>query len=194
MFCLSPLNWYWLQLGHGGQIPQSHRQKDSRRNGTKQEKIFIEGCQKHGGLSLKKAEELWQLFDPFKGYGFNKAHAASYAKVAYQTAYMKANYPTEFMAAVLTTDSGEVEKIAETIGECVRMKLPVLPPDVNESLGDFTVVSVKDKDKETEGIRFGLYTIKNLGKEIANAIIEERLPTTDINLFPTFLTASSTKT
>ena len=95
---------------------------------AKQEKIFIEGCQKHGGLSLQKAEELWQLFDPFKGYGFNKAHAASYAKVAYQTAYMKANYPAEFMAAVLTADSGEVEKIAETIGECVRMKLPVLPP------------------------------------------------------------------
>ena len=139
---------------------------------AKQEKIFIEGCQKHGGLSLKKAEELWQLFDPFKGYGFNKAHAASYAKVAYQTAYMKANYPAEFMAAVLTADAGEVEKISETIGECVRMKLPVLPPDVNESFGDFTVVEIGVK--ETEGIRFGLYTIKNLGKEIADAVIEER--------------------
>ena len=112
---------------------------------AKQEKIFIEGCQKHGGLSLKKAEELWQLFDPFKGYGFNKAHAASYGKVAYQTAYMKANYPAEFMAAVLTADAGEVEKIAEAIGECSRMKLPVLPPDVNESLGDFAVVEIKRK-------------------------------------------------
>ncbi|KKT21397.1 MAG: polymerase III, alpha subunit protein [Parcubacteria group bacterium GW2011_GWB1_43_8] len=144
---------------------------------AKQEKIFIEGCQKHGGLSLQKAEELWQLFDPFKGYGFNKAHAASYAKVAYQTAYMKANYPAEFMAAVLTADAGEVEKIAETIGECVRMKLPVLPPDVNESLGDFTVIKTRLPDgqvKEEEGIRFGLYTIKNLGKEIADAVIEER--------------------
>ncbi len=146
---------------------------------AKQEKIFIEGCQKHGELSLQKAEELWQLFDPFKGYGFNKAHAASYAKVAYQTAYMKANYPAEFMAAVLTADAGEVEKIAETIGECVRMKLPVLPPNVNESLGDFTVAGagVKETNFETpskESIRFGLYTIKNLGKEIADAVIEER--------------------
>src|SRR3989339_474977 len=126
---------------------------------AKQEKIFIEGCQKHGGLSLQKAEELWQLFDPFKGYGFNKAHAASYAKVAYQTAYMKANYPAEFMAAALTADAGGVGKIAETIGECVRMKLPVLPPGVNESFGDFTVVEVKEKNTETpskEGIRFGL--------------------------------------
>ena len=157
---------------------------------AKQEKIFIEGCQKHGGLSLKKAEELWQLFDPFKGYGFNKAHAASYGKVAYQTAYMKANYPAEFMAAVLTADAGEVEKIAEAISECVRMKLPVLPPDVNESMGDFTVVEIKEKNNEIpskEGIRFGLYTIKNLGKEIADAIIEERLVKGRYKSFSDFL-------
>jgi len=157
---------------------------------AKQEKIFIEGCQKHGGLSSQKAEELWQLFDPFKNYAFNKAHAASYAKVAYQTAYMKANYPAEFMAAVLTADAGEVEKIAETIGECVRMKLPVLPPDVNESFGNFTVISVKEKKDETplkEGIRFGLYTIKNLGKEIAEAVINERLAKGRYKSFADFL-------
>ena len=157
---------------------------------AKQEKIFIEGCQKHGGLSLKKAEELWQLFDPFKGYGFNKAHAASYGKVAYQTAYMKANYPAEFMAAVLTADAGEVEKIAEAIGECSRMKLPVLPPDVNESLGDFAVVEIKEKNNEIpsrESIRFGLYTVKNLGKEIADAIIEERLIKGKYKSFSDFL-------
>jgi len=157
---------------------------------AKQEKIFIEGCQKHGGLSPQKAEELWQLFDPFKGYGFNKAHAASYAKVAYQTAYMKANYPAEFMAAVLTADAGEVEKIAEAIGECVRMKLPVLPPDVNESFGDFTVIQARLPDgqvKESEGIRFGLYTIKNLGKEIAEAIINERLAKGRYKSFADFL-------
>ena len=146
---------------------------------AKQEKIFVEGCQKYGGLSPQKAEELWQLFDPFKGYGFNKAHAASYAKVAYQTAYMKANYPAEFMAAVLTADAGETEKIAETIGECVRMKLPVLPPDVNESFGDFTVAG--------ENIRFGLYTIKNLGKEIAEAIIGERTTNGRYKSFSDFL-------
>ena len=183
---------------------------------AKQEKIFIEGCQKHGGLSPQKAEELWRLFDPFKSYAFNKAHAASYAKVTYQTAYMKANYPAEFMAAVLTADAGEVEKIAETIGECVRMKLPVLPPDVNESFGDFTVVGtgVKETNFENprrgrptesarlglrdfqnlvsetpskEGIRFGLYTIKNLGKEIAEAIINERLAKGRYKSFADFL-------
>jgi len=186
---------------------------------AKQEKIFIEGCQKFGGVSQKKAEELWQLFDPFKGYGFNKAHAASYGMVAYQTAYMKANYPAEFMAAVLTADAGEVEKIAETIGECLRMKLPVLPPDINESLGDFSVVELDDSGTDfgkslspkledslgrphlgfsksvpesssrltKEGIRFGLYTIKNLGEEIANAIIEERKAGGKFKSFSDFL-------
>lgn len=137
---------------------------------AKQEKIFIEGCQKYGNLPPEKAQELWKLFDPFKGYGFNKAHAASYAKVAYQTAYMKANYPAEFMTAVLTADAGDAEKIAAAINECKRMKIPVLPPDINESFGDFTVVDIDSK----KGIRFGLYTIKNLGIEIADAIIKER--------------------
>lgn len=133
---------------------------------AKQEKIFIEGCQKYGSLPPEKAEELWKLFDPFKGYGFNKAHAASYAVVSYQTAYMKANYPVEFMAAVLTADAGDTEKIATSVHECRKMGINVLPPNINESFGDFTVIK---KD-----IRFGLYSIKNLGVEIAYAVIEER--------------------
>jgi len=133
---------------------------------AKQEKIFIEGCEKYGNLPLEKAQALWKLFDPFKGYGFNKAHAASYAKVSYQTAYMKANYPAEFMTAVLTADAGDTEKIAAAINECKRIKIPVLPPDINESFGDFTVIE--------KAIRFGLYTIKNLGVEIADAVIKER--------------------
>ncbi|HDO23810.1 MAG TPA: DNA polymerase III subunit alpha, partial [bacterium] len=151
---------------------------------AKEEKTFIEGCQKHGGVTLKKAEELWKLFDPFKGYGFNKAHAASYAQIAYQTAYLKANYLAEFMTAVLTADAGDTEKIAASINECKRMKISVLPPDINESFGDFTVVSFpevlsrepmgKTSGNSGNAIRFGLYSIKNLGTEIANAIIEER--------------------
>ena len=146
---------------------------------ARQEKTFIEGCQRHGGLTQKKAEELWQLFDPFKGYGFNRAHAASYGKVAYQTAYMKANYPAEFMTAVLTSDSGDTDKISTAIAECKKIGIPVLPPDINESFGDFTAVAIKDGSlSDNKGssfaIRFGLFTIKNLGAEIADAIIEER--------------------
>jgi len=137
---------------------------------ARQHIIFVEGCQKHGGMTRKQAEKTWRLFEPFQGYGFNKAHAASYGKVAYQTSYMKANYPTEYMAAVLTADAGDVEKISEGITECVRLGIPVLPPDVNESFGDFTIIKNKSGDK----IRFGLHSIKNLGTEIANAIIAER--------------------
>lgn len=134
---------------------------------AKQEKVFIQGCQTHGGLTKKKAEELWKLFDPFKGYGFNKAHAASYAVVAYQTAYMKAHFPAEFMTAILSAESGDNEKVAEVITACRQMGIEVLPPNVNESLLNFTYVN----DKQ---IRFGLLAIKNLGADIINFIIEER--------------------
>lgn len=122
------------------------------------------------GLTEKKAQELWHLIEPFAAYGFNKAHAASYGRLAYQTAYMKANYPIEYMTAILTAESGDTEKISEIITESKRMKLPILPPDINASFGDFTIIDVAGSQE----IRFGLYTIKNLGTDIANAIIDER--------------------
>jgi len=118
------------------------------------------------GTTKDKANKIWELIEPFAAYGFNKAHAASYGKVAYQTAYMKANFPTEYMAAVLTADSGDVDKISESIIELKRMKIPVLPPNINESFGDFTVVG--------ESIRFGLSSIKNFGEGIGDFIIAER--------------------
>ncbi len=132
---------------------------------------LTEGLVKNG-MSLQKAEELWKLIEPFAAYGFNKAHAASYGRVAYQTAYMKANYPSVYMASILTAEAGDVEKIAEIISECKRMHIEVLPPDVNESFGPFSVVP--EKDGEPEKIRFGLYSIKNFGEGVAEAIIEER--------------------
>ncbi len=131
---------------------------------------FIDGCIKHSNWSQKKATEIWKWIEPFAAYGFNKAHSVSYGRVAYQTAYMKANYPIEYMTAILTAESGDVEKIAEIIKECSRMKIPVLPPNVNESFGGFTVIRENNKEE----IRFGLYTIKNLGTDISDAIIEER--------------------
>jgi DNA polymerase-3 subunit alpha len=135
-----------------------------------QKEKLKEGLLKNG-MSKEKADELWALIEPFAAYGFNKAHAASYGRVAYQTAYMKANFPATYMSAVLTADAGDVEKIAEFIGDCKRMNIPVLPPNINESFQDFTVVKgAGDPDK----IRFGLTTIKNFGEGIANTIIEER--------------------
>lgn len=143
-----------------------------------------EGLLKNG-MTQKKADELWALIEPFAAYGFNKAHAASYGRVAYQTAYMKANFPSIYMSAVLTADSGDVEKIAEIITECKRMHISVLPPSVNESFAGFTVVKGEktnnsqpttdnEKNIPKDKIRFGLTTIKNFGEGIANAIIEER--------------------
>lgn len=135
------------------------------------------------GLTEKKAQQLWSLIEPFAAYGFNKAHAASYGRVAYQTSYMKANFPAAYMTAVLTAESGDVEMIAEIIGECKRMNVPILPPSINESFGGFTVVredgTTFDKPELSgpsgkEKIRFGLYTIKNFGQGIADAIVEER--------------------
>jgi DNA polymerase-3 subunit alpha len=139
---------------------------------------LLEGLVKNG-MTETKAQELWKLIEPFASYGFNKAHAASYGKVAYQTAYMKANFPAIYMSAVLTADSGDVEKIAEIIAECKRMNIPVLAPNINESFEGFTAVSNRGGIGKgiTEGgdkIRFGLTTIKNFGEGIATSIIEER--------------------
>ncbi len=137
-----------------------------------QKEKLLTGFKEHG-LNEKKANELWKLIEPFAAYGFNKAHAASYGRVAYQTAYMKANYPVEYMCAILTAESGDVDKISEIIEESKRMGITVLPPDVNASFGGFTVVNGSNHETNRT-IRFGLYTIKNLGVDIADAIIAER--------------------
>lgn len=139
---------------------------------AKQHEIFVQGCQSHSGISKEKAEEIWNLFEPFQGYGFNKAHAACYGRVSYQTAYMKANFPAEYMCAVLTAESGDTERVAEIIAECQKMEIPVLAPEINQSFKDFTVI--KGSNEKEDKIRFGLLTIKNLGEGVADSIISER--------------------
>lgn len=138
------------------------------------------------GMSESKATELWALIEPFAAYGFNKAHAASYGRVAYQTSYMKANFPAEYMTAVLTAESGDIDKVSEIIAECKRMGFQVLPPDVNESYSAFTVVRDENKNV-TKKIRFGLGSIKNFGEEIGNVIIRERLDHGPFISFSNFL-------
>ncbi len=132
-----------------------------------QETKFIEGAIKNGA-SKKVAEELWQWILPFASYGFNKSHSAAYATIAYQTAYLKAHYPVEFMASVLTSERADVERIAFLIDECKKMNVEVLPPNINESLKNFTVVENKNQ------IRFGMLAIKNVGINIIDAVVEER--------------------
>jgi DNA polymerase-3 subunit alpha len=140
---------------------------------AEQKDHFINGAVEHSKWPKKKATELWNQIEPFAAYGFNKAHSASYGRVAYQTAYMKANFPVEYMTAIMTAESGDVEKVAEIVHECQKMNINVLPPNVNESFGGFTVI-VGSNQPEGRTIRFGLYTIKNLGTDIADSIIEER--------------------
>lgn len=124
------------------------------------------------GMTSERAERLWKLIEPFAAYGFNKAHAACYGRVAYQTAYMKANYPAVYMASVLTAESGNIDEVGDLISECKRMGIPVLPPSINESSGGFTVV--KEGKNPIERIRFGLYSVKNFGEGIADEILKER--------------------
>lgn len=135
-----------------------------------QREKLLKGFSEYGHLTPQKSEALWKLIEPFAAYGFNKAHAASYGKVAYQTAYMKANYPVEYMAALLTADAGDTESISILVAECERMKIPVLPPDINESGADFTVVGARH-----DAIRFGLSSIKNFGDGISESILTERI-------------------
>ena len=131
-----------------------------------QKEKFTKGCVA-GGMKKEAVQQLWEQIETFAAYGFNKAHAASYGNLAYKTAYMKANFPVDYMAAVLTADAGDVEKIAEVVAECKRMSISVLPPSVNESYGNFTVVDEKN-------IRFGLYSIKNFGTGVGDSIIAAR--------------------
>jgi DNA polymerase-3 subunit alpha len=133
---------------------------------AKQEAKFKEGCVKNG-TTAAMADRLWNLFTPFAAYGFNKAHAASYAVVAYQTAYMKANFPAEFMTALMTAEYGDLDTVADAVLECRSMGIEVLPPDVNSSEADFTYI-------DDAHIRFGLNAVKNLGEDTIATVIAER--------------------
>jgi DNA polymerase-3 subunit alpha len=126
---------------------------------------FIKGCVANG-VKQEVAEELFTLIQPFGGYGFNKAHAASYAVVAFYTAYLKGNYTAEFMAATMTTEAADAKKIANAIAECKRMNVEVLGPDINASGRGFSV--------ENGGVRFGLLAIKGIGDGPINEIVRAR--------------------
>ncbi len=128
---------------------------------------FVDGCFTHSGVSPQIAEAIWDVMVPFAAYGFNKAHAASYGMVAYWTAYMKAEYTVEFMTSLMTSESNNLIKIAEAIKECHEMGIEVLPPDVNKSYNSFTI----ENDKI---IRYGFASVKNLGSDVIDFMIQER--------------------
>ncbi len=139
---------------------------------AKQKDKFYKGCKEFGKVPEEKINRLWERIEPFAAYGFGKAHAASYAVVAYQTAYLKANFPVQYMTAILIAESGDIDKVPEVIYEAERMGVKVLPPDINESFKNFAMIP--SADGSPAHIRFGLNGIKNLGEHIAESIYRER--------------------
>ena len=127
---------------------------------------FMAGAEKNN-IPADKAEYVFDLMAKFAGYGFNKSHSAAYALIAYQTAFLKAHYPAQFMAALLSCDMNNTDKVVAYINECRDNEIEVLPPDINESFKDFTVID--------DRIRFGLAAVKNVGEAALDSIIEERL-------------------
>ncbi len=121
---------------------------------------------KDKGVDPEKAEKIFDLMEKFGRYGFNKAHSAAYAMIAFQTAYLKAHFPVEFMAAILTSEMNATEEVVKYIAECRDQGITILPPDINKSDMSFTVV---------EGaIRFGLAAVKNVGEGAIESILEVR--------------------
>ena len=143
------------------------KEKEYFINGKKDENgdVVIKGCIANG-ISKRAAEEIFENMVSFAQYAFNKSHAAAYAVVAYETAYLKRYYPVEFMAALITSVMGDPKQMPKYIRNCVDMGIEILPPSINESYKMFSV----EKGK----IRYGLMGIKNVGRGIAQAIIEAR--------------------
>jgi DNA polymerase-3 subunit alpha len=140
---------------------------------AKQKEQFIAGCVSFAKFERKLAENLWEWIEPFSAYGFNKAHSVSYGRVAYITAYLKAHYPTEYMCAVLRAEEGEMDKVAVSVKECIRLGIKILPPNVNYSEAQFSIIK-KNEKHEKDAIVFGLNTIKNLGSDAVENIIKVR--------------------
>lgn len=131
-----------------------------------QKQVFVEGAIKNG-FDRGKIEKCFDLMAQFAGYGFNKSHAAAYSLIAFQTAYLKAHRPVEFFAALLSIEMGNTDKITQYIKDAKRHDIAVLPPDINESDTDFTVLSENQ-------IRFGLGAIKGVGQIAIDSVLEAR--------------------
>ncbi|MEM9023454.1 MAG: DNA polymerase III subunit alpha, partial [Bacteroidota bacterium] len=132
-----------------------------------QREVFVKGAQELHSIAEEKSDEVFEVMMKFAQYGFNRSHSAAYSVVAFQTAYLKANYPAEYMASVLTHNMSDIKKVTFFMEECTRMDIPVLGPDVNESVYKFAV------NKKGE-IRFGLGAVKGVGEGAVDSIVDER--------------------
>ena len=143
-----------FSMGQSDMLRKAMGKKDPKVM-AKQRAAFMDGA-KANSINEKKAAKIFDLMEFFAGYGFNKSHSTTYALLAYQTAWLKANYPRHFIAALLTIEAANTEKLAMYLGECRELGVPILPPDINSSELAFSVV--------TEGVRFGLGAVKNVGE------------------------------
>jgi DNA polymerase-3 subunit alpha len=172
-------------LGQADLLRRAMGKKDREKMGMERAN-FIEGCARTNKIPEKKANAIFDLLEKFAGYGFNKSHSAAYGLISYQTAYLKANYPVEFMAGLLSNEINNTDKISTFVGECKRMGIPILPPDVNRSGLKFspetvagvadpgTAVSDRGYNDGKGAIRYGLAAIKNVGQSAMELAIRER--------------------
>jgi DNA polymerase-3 subunit alpha len=156
-------------LGGADLLRRAMGKKDKEKMAKEREK-FLKGCWEVNQIDDKKANEIFDLLEKFAGYGFNRSHSAAYAWVSYQTAFLKANYPAEFMAAVMSNEVGKTDKISVFVGECQRMGIPILAPDVNRSSLQFA----PERREEGEVIRYGVAAIKNVGEAAMEVMVAER--------------------
>ncbi len=151
-------------MGEADILRRAMGKKDPQEMASQRER-FIEGARR-SKIDAKKAGEIFDQMETFARYGFNKSHSAAYALISYQTAYLKAHFPVEFMAALMSSEMGDTDKVIKNLAECREKGIEVLPPDINESRSDFTVVGDK--------IRFGLAAVKNVGEKAVEMILESR--------------------
>jgi DNA polymerase-3 subunit alpha len=182
-------------LGQADLLRRAMGKKDKEKM-AKERANFIEGCARENKIPEKKANAIFDLLEKFAGYGFNKSHSAAYGLISYQTAYLKANYPVEFMAGLLSNEINNTDKISTFVGECKRMGIPILPPDVNRSSLKFrpealtgiddpgrretpqirpgSTIPATTADPGYNAIRYGLAAIKNVGEGAMEIAIRER--------------------
>lgn len=163
-------------LGQGDILRRAMGKKNPEVMGAQRER-FIKGCWEKNRIPADQAARIFERMERFAGYGFNKSHSTAYAILSYQTAYLKAHYPVEFMAALMTSEMGNTDKLPVLIEEARNMEIAVLPPDINESLLEFTpVVPYQSRHgrQYVGAIRFGLAGVKNVGAAAVEAILAER--------------------
>ena len=156
-------------LGQADLLRRAMGKKDTEKM-AKEREVFVEGCARVNQIPGKQANAIFDFLEKFAQYGFNKSHSAAYGLLSYQTAYLKANHPVEFMAGLLGNEINNTDKIATFVGECARMGIAILPPDVNRSALTF----LPEEIPGAKAIRFGLAAIKNVGEAAMETAIADR--------------------